>query len=67
MRQAVDDLARRGFLTEPQAALLRRVYDRRLLSVYWELRALFYGGILVLTTGLGLLIHRNLTAFGHAA
>lgn len=67
MRQAVDDLERRRFLTEPQAALLRRVYERRLLSVYWELRTLLYGGILVLTTGLGLLIHRNLTAFGHVA
>lgn len=63
LEHAVQDLEREGILSGPQAALLRRVYGRRLVSVYWELRVLLYAGIVTFTTGLGLLVHKNLRSF----
>jgi len=56
MQDALNDLEGAGILGRKQATLLRRIYSRELFSVYWELRLLLYAGILILTTGLGLLI-----------
>jgi len=67
MREALNDLEVAGVLTQDQAALLRKMYGRELLSVHWELRVLLYAGILTLTTGLGLLIAKHFASIGHLA
>jgi hypothetical protein len=56
VQEALNDLEGAGILNREQAALLRRIYGRELFSVHWELRLLLYAGILILTTGVGLLI-----------
>jgi hypothetical protein len=43
-------------LSEPQATLFGRVARRELVSIRFEIRALLYGGILLLTSGVGVLI-----------
>ncbi|MBE0617934.1 MAG: DUF2157 domain-containing protein [Proteobacteria bacterium] len=63
----LNDLERAGLLTRGQGELLRRIYGREFLSVYWELRVLLYAGILTLTTGLGLLIRTHFESLGHLA
>ena len=67
MQDALNDLEGAGILNGEQATLLRRIYRRELFSVHWELRLLLYAGILVLTTGLGLLIAKHFVAIGHVA
>ncbi|MDZ4185084.1 MAG: hypothetical protein U1D97_08925 [Desulfuromonadales bacterium] len=67
MQEALNDLEEAKILGRNQAALLRRIYGRELFSVHWELRLLLYAGILILTTGLGLLIAKHFTAIGHLA
>lgn len=67
MQDALNDLEEAGILGRRQAVLLRRIYGRELFSVYWELRLLLYAGILILTTGLGLLIAKHFAAIGHLA
>lgn len=67
MQEALNDLEGTGILNEEQAALLRRIYGRELFSVHWELRMLLYAGILILTTGLGLLIAKHFASIGHLA
>ncbi len=67
MQEALNDLEGVGILNQEQATLLRRIYGRELFSVHWELRLLLYAGILVLTTGLGLLIAKHFAAIGHLA
>ena len=37
----------------------------RLFSVHWELRTILYLGILLLTSGLGILVYKNLDTIGH--
>lgn len=65
MQSALNDLEKSAILTSEQAALLRRIYGRELFSVHWELRLLLYGGILILTTGLGLLVAKHFSSIGH--
>ncbi len=67
MQETLNDLEGAGILTGEQATLLRRIYGRELFSVHWELRMLLYAGILVLTTGLGLLIAKYFASIGHLA
>ncbi|TSK05764.1 MAG: DUF2157 domain-containing protein [Geobacter sp.] len=65
MQEALNDLESSEILSREQAALLRRIYGRELFSVHWELRLLLYGGILILTTGLGLLVAEHFASIGH--
>jgi hypothetical protein len=67
VQKALNDLEGAGILNGEQAALLRRIYGRELFSVHWELRMLLYAGILILTTGLGLLIAKYFASIGHVA
>ena len=67
MQEALNDLEGAEILNGAQASLLRQVYSRELFSVHWELRLLLYAGILLLTTGLGLLIAKHFASIGHLA
>lgn len=67
MQDALNDLEGAKILGRKQAALLRRIYSRELFSIHWEVRLLLYAGILVLTTGLGLLIAKHFASIGHLA
>jgi hypothetical protein len=67
VQDTLNDLEGAGILNREQAALLRRIYGRKLFSVHWELRLLLYAGILTLTTGLGLLIAKHFASIGHLA
>jgi hypothetical protein len=67
VEEALNDLEGSEILSREQTALLRRIYGRELFSVHWELRLLLYGGILILTTGLGLLVAQHFASFGHLA
>jgi len=41
--------------------------EDRLFSLYWELRLLLYLGVLLLTTGLGILVYKHIDTIGHQA
>jgi hypothetical protein len=53
---AIAQLKRDDVLGSAQAALFERVARRRLVSVRFEIRALLYAGVLLLTSGVGLLV-----------
>lgn len=38
-----------------------------ILSVFWELKTLLYGGVLLLSSGLGILVYKNIDTIGHTA
>lgn len=48
---------------------LNRITEREkqppLFSVHWEIKTLLYLGVLLLTTGLGLLVYENIDTIGH--
>ena len=64
--QAIPKLVETGALPPEKAPLFLRVARRELVSVHWELRALLYLGVLLVTGGDGLLIKENLDRIGPA-
>ena len=67
---AIGRLRASGVLSGAQAALFERVARRGLVSVRLEIRALLYGGVLLLASGVGLLLaahHRQIGPLAIAA
>src|SRR6267143_2007022 len=56
---AITRLRRDNVLGQAQAILFDRVARRRLVSVRFEIRALLYAGVLLLTSGVGLLVKEH--------
>lgn len=65
--QAIPRLVESGALPPEKAPHLLRVARGELVSVRWELRALLYLGVLLVTGGVGLLVKENLDRIGPVA
>ncbi len=59
------DLQARGLLPPTQAAALADYERQRPFSLYYELRALLYLGVTLLSGGLGVLVYQNIEHVGH--
>lgn len=59
------DLEARGLLPPAQAATLADAERNRPFSVHYELRALLYLGVTLLSGGLGVLIYEHIDTIGH--
>lgn len=56
-----------GLVGDDVVARLEAMERGRLFSLYWELRLLLYLGVVLLTTGLGILVYKNIDTIGHQA
>jgi hypothetical protein len=65
--RAIPKLVESGILPPEKAPIFLRVARGELVSVHGELRALLYAGVLLITTGVGLLVKQNLDRIGPAA
>ena len=65
--EAIGALKDKGILGDPPASTLLRVAKRELVSVRFELRALLYVGVLLVTTGVGLFVKENHDRIGPLA
>src|SRR6218665_1615041 len=61
----LQELREKGLITEEQYTRLEPVISYKILSVFYELRILLYLGILLFTTGVGILIYENIGELGH--
>jgi len=64
---SLNEFVKQGILPAQQAATIDRFEREKPLSLHWELRSLLYGGILLLSSGLGLLVYDNFDQIGHGA
>lgn len=64
-KRVLQALAEQQILDSKQRAVIQSVEDNKLFSVHWELRSLLYAGILLFTTGTGLLIYKYIDQIGH--
>ncbi len=60
-------LQTQGHIDEVTVASIKAESANRNISVHWELRTLLYLGVVLLATGLGILIYKNLDSIGHLA
>jgi hypothetical protein len=54
-----------GLISDTSLQRVKRASETRHFSVYWELKILLYTGVLLLTTGIGILIYKNIDTIGH--
>jgi hypothetical protein len=59
------ELFAKKLLTEEQHDRIEEIESGRLVSVLSDLRALLYAGVLFFTTGIGILIYKNIGEIGH--
>lgn len=64
---AIPDLVRHGILPEDKGSVALRIARSELVSVYLEIRLLFYFGVLLITGGIGLLVEQNYRHIGPLA
>ena len=56
-----------GIITEEECQKIENYEQTKLFSVHWELRTILYAGILLLTSGIGILVYKNIDTIGHQA
>jgi len=56
-----------GLISDGSLQRIRALEDRRLFSLYWELKTLLYLGVVLLSGGLGILVYKNIDTIGHQA
>lgn len=61
----LEELRAKNLLTEQQYHILEPVASRKVISVFYELRVLLYAGVLLFSTGIGILIYKNIDDIGH--
>lgn len=63
----LNKLFKNGHITEEQYKSIASFEDNRLFSIHWELRTILYLGILLLSSGIGILVYLNIDTIGHQA
>lgn len=59
------DLFQKNFITEDQYKKIDLITSGKVVSVFYELRSLLYLGVMLLSTGAGILIYENIGEIGH--
>ncbi len=63
----LNELTNKGLLPAGQRDKIAEFEQHKPFSLHWELRAILYAGVLLLSSGLGLLIYENFDQIGHTA
>lgn len=64
-KSILNSLTSKGVISEQQAEAIAGFEDGRAFSIHWELRSILYLGILLFTSGAGILIYENIDTIGH--
>lgn len=59
------ELKEKQFLTEKQFSTLSSIYSGERISVYYDLRIVLYLGVMLFSTGVGILVYKNIGDIGH--
>jgi hypothetical protein len=63
----LEQLHGEGIISDHSFAKIRFENENKLLSVHWEIKTILYLGILLLSSGLGILVYKNIDTIGHQA
>jgi hypothetical protein len=66
-KEFIDQLRQEHTLTPEAFERLESKSRYDLFSVFWELKILLYGGVLMVSTGLSILVYKNIDTIGHQA
>jgi hypothetical protein len=54
-----------GIITDEQSSAIDKYENEKPLSVHWELRTILYLGVLLFTSGISILVYKNIDTIGH--
>lgn len=63
--ETLQELLDKGLLTPKQFESLNSIVKKRTFSVFYELRTMLYLGVMLFTSGVGILIYENIGDLGH--
>jgi hypothetical protein len=66
-KKYIDRLLSDGWITREQYQRIESWQKEGPFTLHWELRTLLYTGVLLLTSGLGIVIYKNIDTIGHTA
>src|SRR5258706_3541688 len=64
-RQTPRELLEKGLITQEQFQKIEPIVSGKIVSVFYELRTILYLGVMLFTTGAGILIYQNIGSIGH--
>src|SRR5260221_3747238 len=64
-RSTPGELLEKGLITQEQFQKIEPVVSGKIVSVFYELRTILYSGVMLFTTGAGILIYQNIGSIGH--
>jgi hypothetical protein len=64
-RSILNSLIDKGVISEQQAGAIAGFEGGKAFSIHWELRSILYLGILLFSSGAGILIYENIDSIGH--
>jgi hypothetical protein len=62
-----NNLHSEGFISDESFTKIKQRHQTKLFSVHWEIKTILYLGIILLTSGLGILVYKNIDTIGHQA
>lgn len=65
--QLFQQLHNEGLVTDSSVEKIKEDEAKQLFSIHWEIKTLLYLGVLLLSSGLGILIYKNIDTIGHQA
>lgn len=66
-KSILENLTKQSIIPAEQAAQILAYERAKPFSIHWELRSILYLGITLFTSGLGVLIYKNIDTIGHQA
>ncbi|MBX9851975.1 MAG: DUF2157 domain-containing protein [Cytophagaceae bacterium] len=60
-------LRKENLLPEPESKKTEYYHAHKLFSLHWEIKTILYLGVLLLSTGVGLIIYENIDSISHQA
>ncbi len=66
-QKIIEQLHKENLLSSEEHQKLAHHYNTKLFSIHWELKTILYLGVMLLSTGVGILIYLNIDTIGHTA
>lgn len=63
----LNQIVKDGYINEAEYKAIESFERNRLFSIHWELRTILYLGVLLLSSGIGILVYLNIDTIGHQA
>lgn len=67
IQSILNSLSSKGIISDRQADAIASFENEKAFSIHWELRSVLYLGILLFSSGAGVLIYENIDTIGHQA